>query len=184
MSTKSVNANDANVVVENVEANENVKNFTAKVLRVRSADKFGNRRITVQTDTSFESYDEKGNVINTDSFTIDSGQIWHAECNEPLHAVINYKALDRAVKKSVCAAILTGAMIEFTRELKTPEDVRQNGEHYTSVQWTTKLNKITCNIPDAIKPFLVADIQGDLFEKEVRPNPANIFAQASASIML
>ena len=42
-------------------------------------------------------------------------------------------------------------MIEFTRELKTPEDVRQNGEHYTSVQWTTKLNKIICNIQALIQ---------------------------------
>lgn len=172
------------VIVENEVENTAIE-YTAQVMSVRSADKFGNRRISITVNTKFPGFDEKGNQVETDSFTIDGGQVLHAECDEPLVQVVKYKALERPVNKSVLAGLLNGGIITFTRELKTPEDIRQNGENYSTTQYVTNLVKIQCNISDVIKPFLINDIQNNLFEKEpVKPSINSIFANATASIQL
>lgn len=159
--------------------------YTGKVIAVRSADRFGVRRVSVTVDIKFPGLDDKGAEIETDTFTIDSGQILHCECNEPLLEIVKYKALERPINKAVIAGLMNGGVIEFTRELKTPEDIRQNGEHYTSTQYVTRIVKMTCNISEVIKPFLINDIQNNLFEKEqAKPSVSSIFATAGATLSL
>lgn len=146
---------------------EDYKIENARIIKVWTS-KFDTKRISLQLDKTFTSFDEKGNFVeSTDTFGIAIGAIMQQCNNEPHLSLADALAMGQPVNPQIVSLVLTGATINVDRVFKEKGEEREYEKGvYNNDCYTSKITSIKPKIADVAEKWIDRLMQTALVVKE------------------
>ena len=148
--------------------------FNGKITSIEVVPQYGETRVMIGTDQSFESFDKEGTKTTTNTFGASHKKIFNATCANKVFNLIKAMRVGRPVAPEVLGLLLADAEIEFTRELHAAGDV-VDGKTLDSDTYVTTIVNLKLNCKDFEK--IILEMRADWFPKTTAPAVAlNPFA--------
>jgi len=90
----------------------------ANIINVEIVEKFGESRIMIQTDTTFENFDKEQKKVTTDTFGTSQKHLFSAQCSNKIFTLMKAMRVGRTVEAGYLGLLLVGAEIEFNVKLE------------------------------------------------------------------
>ena len=146
---------------------EDYKIENARIVKVWTS-KFDTKRISLQLDKTFTSFNEKGELVeSTDTFGISIGAIMQQCNNEPHLSLADALAMGQPVNPQIVSLVLTGATIDVERVFKEKGEEREYEKGvYANDCYTSKITSIKPKIADVAEKWIDRLMQTALVIKE------------------